>query len=61
MASDTKSEYESPPRVLIVDDERLRAHAKITSQSWRPDLGQIWPIRNRETTGIAGLLRGFRG
>ena len=37
----------------------LRVRAIITSQSWRPDLGQIRPIGNRKTTVIAGLFRGF--
>ena len=37
----------------------LRACAKITSQNWRPDLGQICSIRNCKATGIAGLFRGL--
>ena len=37
----------------------VRVRAKITSQSWRPDLGQIRPIGNRKTAVIAGLFRGF--
>jgi len=41
--------------------EPLRACEKITSQKWRPDLGQICSIRKRKTTGIAGLFRGFCG
>jgi len=37
----------------------LRAFAKITSQNWRPDLGQICSIRNCKATVIAGLCRGL--
>ena len=37
----------------------LRVRAIITSQSWRPDLGQIRSIRNRETTVIAGYFEDF--
>ena len=37
----------------------LRARAKISSQSWRSDLGEIWPIRLRKGTGIAGCFEGF--
>ena len=37
----------------------LRVPAKITSQSWRPDLGQICSIRNRKTTVIAGYFEDF--
>jgi hypothetical protein len=40
---------------------QLRAYARITSQNWRPDLGQIFSIRNRKTTEIAGLFGGFCG
>ena len=37
----------------------LRACARITSQNWRSDLGQICSIRNGRATGIAGLFRGL--
>jgi len=40
-------------------EQELMACSKITSQNWRPDLGQICSIQNRKTTGIAGLFRGF--
>ncbi len=37
----------------------LRVRAKITSQSSRSDLGQIWLFRLSKTTGIVALFRGF--
>ncbi len=37
----------------------LRACAKITSQNWRPDLGQIWLRRLSESTGIVPPRRDF--
>ena len=49
------------PDLLWFNEFVLRACAKITSQNWRPDLDQIFSIRNRKATGIAGLFRGFCG
>jgi len=37
----------------------LRACAKITSQNWRLNLGQIWLRRLSKSTGIVVLFRGF--
>ena len=37
----------------------LRVRAKITSQNWRSDLVQIWPIRESKTTGIASYFEEF--
>jgi polar amino acid transport system permease protein len=37
----------------------LRVRAKINSQSWPPDLNQIWLRRLSKTTGIVALFRGF--
>ena len=34
----------------------LRARARISSQSWRSDLVQIWPIRLSKTAGIASYF-----
>ena len=37
----------------------LRVRAKINSQNWRLDLGQIWLRRVSKTTGIVAQFRGF--
>jgi len=37
----------------------LRACAKISSQNWRSDLVQIWPIRLSKTGGIASYFEEF--
>ena len=51
------------PNVSSMIDEwlenSLRARAKISSQSWRSDLVQIWPIRLNKTAGIASYFEGF--
>ena len=36
--------------------DAFRACAKITSQNWRPDLGQICSIRNRKDRATRGAL-----
>ena len=38
----------------------LRVRARIDSQNWRPDLGQIWLRRLSKTTGTP-TPRGFEG
>ena len=47
-------------KVALQKMPTLRARAKISSQSWRADLRQIWLRRLSETAGVAGLRRGFR-
>jgi hypothetical protein len=37
----------------------LRVREKITSQNWRSDLVQVWPIRESKTTGIASYFADF--
>jgi len=37
----------------------FRARAKISSQSWRSDLVQIWPIRLSKTADIARYFEDF--
>jgi hypothetical protein len=37
----------------------LRVREKITSQNWRSDLVQVWPIRESKTTGIASYFEDF--
>jgi len=37
----------------------LRVRGKITSQNWRSDLVQVWPIRESKTTGIASYFEDF--
>jgi len=37
----------------------LRARARISSQSWRSDLVQIWPIRLSKIAGIASYFEEF--
>jgi len=37
----------------------LRVREKITSQNWRSDLVQVWPIRESKTTGIASYSADF--
>ena len=44
---------------LIWAPNGLRVRAKIDSQNWRPDLGQIWMRRLSKPTGIVALFRGF--
>ena len=37
----------------------LRVRKKTTSQNWRSDLVQVWPIRESKTTGIASYFEDF--
>ncbi len=37
----------------------LRVREKTTSQNWRSDLVQVWPIRESKTTGIASYFEDF--
>jgi len=37
----------------------LRARTRISSQNWRSDLVQIWPIRLNKTGGIASYFEEF--
>ncbi len=41
------------------DRSGLRVRAKITSQSSRPELGQVCSIRDCKDRGIAGYFEGF--